>query len=117
MSRVFIARSFYYQTHNQGLRFICTILIYLNERRCKYPKGEFILPYSEKNTLGLQLDTVSNKKKEEEKNQVQQVAKEISLESPELGWHNEIQRKNYDVFAITDNQEKQINGFQNNTKQ
>lgn len=116
MSRVFIARSFYYQTHNQGLRFICTILIYLNERRCKYPKGEFILLYSEKNTLGLQLDMVSNK--EEEKNRVQQVAKEISLESPELGWHNEIQRKkNYDVFAITDNQEKQINGFQNNTKQ
>lgn len=36
---------------------------------------------------------VSNKQKEEEKNQVQQVAKEISLESPELGWHNEIQRK------------------------
>lgn len=50
---------------------------------------------------------VSNKKKEEEKNRVQQVATEISLESPELGWHNEIQRKkNYDVFAITDNQEK-----------
>lgn len=57
------------------------------------PKENLSSCIQEKNTLGLQLDMVSNKKKEEEKNRVQQVATEISLESPELGWHNEIQRK------------------------